>query len=114
MGHCVFEKLFQCHSNRLTVVGSAKPVVIFSISSASMLATDRIYNHKRHGEFVLGGRKFSFRVKPSFPKTLTKEFLLVDLVNNLDQLAEAKNEMLERARERAASYETQRLQRAVR
>jgi hypothetical protein len=114
MGHCVFEKLFQCHSNRLTVVGSAKPVAIFSISSASMLATDRIYNHKRHGEFVLGGRKFSFRVKPSFPKTLTKEFLLVDLVNNLDQLAEAKNEVLERARERAASYETQRLQRAVR
>jgi hypothetical protein len=35
-------------------------------------------------------------------------------VNNLDQLAEAKNEVLERVRERAASYETQRLQRAVR
>src|SRR3977135_602672 len=44
-----------------------------------------VYNHKRHGLFVLGGRKFAFRMKPSFPKTLTKEFLLVDLVNNLDQ-----------------------------
>jgi hypothetical protein len=73
-----------------------------------------VYNHKRHGDFVLGGRKFAFRVKPSFPKTLTKEFLLVDLVNNLDQLAEAKNEVLERVRERAASYDAQRLQRAVR
>jgi hypothetical protein len=73
-----------------------------------------VYNHKRHGDFVLGGRKFSFRVKPSFPKTLTKEFLLVDLVNNLDQFAEAKSEVLERVRERAASYDAQRLQRAVR
>src|SRR3954452_963179 len=46
-----------------------------------------VYNHKRHGDFLLGGRKFAFRVRPSFPKSLTKEFLLVDLVNNLDQLA---------------------------
>jgi len=73
-----------------------------------------VYNHKRHGDFVLGGRKFSFLVKPSFPKSLTKEFLLVDLVNNLDQLAEAKSEVLERVRERAASYDVSRLQRAVR
>ena len=24
-----------------------------------------VYNHKRHGSFSLGGRKFDFRVKPS-------------------------------------------------
>jgi hypothetical protein len=73
-----------------------------------------VYNHKRHGDFLLGGRKFAFRVKPFFPKTLTKEFLLVELVNNLDQLAEAKNEVLERVRERAASYDASRLLGAVR
>src|SRR4051794_28880432 len=48
-----------------------------------------VYNHKRHGEFELGGRRFAFRVKPHFPKSLTTEFLLVDLVNNLQWLAEA-------------------------
>src|ERR1700732_4798847 len=42
-----------------------------------------VYNHKRHGDFLLGGRKFAFRVKASFPKALTRELLLVDLVNNL-------------------------------
>jgi hypothetical protein len=47
-----------------------------------------VYNHKRHGEFELGNRKFSFRIKPHFPKKLSKEFLLVDLLNNLDTLAE--------------------------
>jgi hypothetical protein len=73
-----------------------------------------VYNRKRHGDFQLGGRKFAFRVKADFPKTLTKEFLLVDLVNNLDQLAEAKNEVLERVRKRAASFDVRRLQRTVR
>jgi hypothetical protein len=73
-----------------------------------------VYNHKRHGEFQLGGRKFAFRIKPRFPKSLTKEFLLVDLVNNLDQLAEAKRQVLERVRERAASSDARRLRRAVR
>jgi hypothetical protein len=53
-------------------------------------------------------------VKPRFPKSLTKEFLLVDLVNNLDQLAEAKDEVLKRVSERAASSDGLRLQRAVR
>src|SRR5690606_33165644 len=27
-----------------------------------------VYNHKRHGEFELGGRTFFFHVKPRFPK----------------------------------------------
>jgi hypothetical protein len=73
-----------------------------------------VYNHKRHGEFQLGNRKFAFRVKPRFPKSLTKEFLLVDLVNNLDQLAEAKDEVLARVAQRTASSDRRRLRRAVR
>lgn len=73
-----------------------------------------VYNHKRHGRFALGGRTFDFRVKPSFPKKLTREFLLVDLVNNLDQLAESKAQVLTRVKERAATYPTPRLRKAVR
>lgn len=73
-----------------------------------------VYNHKRHGEFQLGGRKFAFRVKPHFPKALTEEFLLVDLVNNLGQLAEARDEVLKRAMDRAVSSDGPRLRRAVR
>jgi len=60
-----------------------------------------VYNHKRHGNFVLGGREFEFRRKPAFPTTLTKEFLLVDLINNLDQLAEDRDQVLARVKERA-------------
>jgi Family of unknown function (DUF6088) len=73
-----------------------------------------VYNHKRHGEFPLGGRVFDFRVKPSFPKQLSSEFLLVDLVNNLDRLAESRDEVLTRVKERAASFDQPRLERAAR
>jgi hypothetical protein len=73
-----------------------------------------VYNRKRHGDFVFGSRKFAFRVKPDFPRVLTKEFLLVDLVNNLDQLAEARSELLERVKQRASSMDGRRLRRAVR
>jgi hypothetical protein len=73
-----------------------------------------VYNHKRHGDFALGGRKFDFRVKPTFPKTLSPEFLLVDLVNNLDRLAESKEEVLARVKERVVSYDRSRLKRAAR
>lgn len=71
-----------------------------------------VYNHKRHGDFVLGRRKFAFRLRPSFPKSLTKEFLLVDLVNNLDRLAENRQEVLARVAEKAASCDVRRLERA--
>lgn len=73
-----------------------------------------VYNHKRHGHFALGGRTFDFRIKPSFPNKLTPEFLLVDLVNNLDRLAERKAEVLARVTERAATYDQRRLCSAVR
>ncbi len=53
-----------------------------------------VYNHKRHGAFKLGNRIFHFQMKHHFPNTLSKEFLLVDLVNNLDQLAEDPNVVL--------------------
>jgi hypothetical protein len=73
-----------------------------------------VYNHKRHGNFALGGRKFDFRMKPAFPRKLSPEFLLVDLVNNLDQLAESREEVLARVKKKAESYDTPRLQRAAR
>jgi hypothetical protein len=73
-----------------------------------------VYNHKRHGLFPLGGRTFDFRVKPAFPRTLSREFLLVDLVNNVDRLAESRNEVLARVKERAVSFDAPRLQRAAR
>ena len=62
-----------------------------------------VYNHKRHGVFKLGNRQFNFRVKPRFPKKLTPEFLYVDLLNNLDELAEDRDAVLSQARTKLLS-----------
>ena len=56
-----------------------------------------VYNHKRHGQLELGGKMFDFRVKHKFPKVMTKEFLLVDLLNNLNDVAEDKEMILQAA-----------------
>ena len=63
-----------------------------------------VYNHKRHGVFKLGNRQFHFRVKPRFPKKLTPEFLYVDLLNNLDDLAEDRDAVLSQARTKYLSF----------
>ncbi len=62
-----------------------------------------VYNHKRHGRYELGGRVFDFRMKPHVPKSLSEEFLLVDLVNNLERLAENAENVLERVKTKARS-----------
>ncbi len=72
-----------------------------------------VYNHKRHGEFKLGNRKFSFRMKPHFPSKVTKEFLLVDLVNNLETLAEDPTEVLKNVAVKVHTMDTKKLKRYV-
>ena len=72
-----------------------------------------VYNHKRHGRENLGGRVFDFRSKPHFPKALSEEFLLVDLVNNVDRLAEDREELLGRVKTRAAEMDQRALAKAV-
>lgn len=59
-----------------------------------------VYNRKRHGAFILGGKVFEFRLKKTFPKRLSKQFLLVDILNNLDELAEDRESVLQNAKKK--------------
>ena len=73
-----------------------------------------VYNHKRHGEFVFSGRTYDFRIKHHFPlHALNEEFLLVDLVNNINELAEDREALLTKVREKASSMNSTRLKRAI-
>ena len=72
-----------------------------------------VYNHKRHGDFNLGGKTFSFRVKPHFPNKVTQEFLLVDLLNNLDQLAEDSKEVVSKVQSKAKTMDTKKLKKTL-
>jgi len=68
-----------------------------------------VYNHKRHGRFTFGKRTFDFRMKPRFPRRLSPEFLFVDLLNNLDELAEEREELLGNARCKAEKFNRRKL-----
>jgi hypothetical protein len=72
-----------------------------------------VYNHKRHGLFKLGNRNFEFRIKPRFPKKVDKEFLLVDLLNNLDSLAEDKDAILVNTEQQLDKFEVSKLLKTV-
>jgi hypothetical protein len=72
-----------------------------------------VYNHKRHGDFALGNQRFAFRVKPHFPARLTEEFLLVDLVNNIDAVAEDRNAVLQKVKSKALTVDAKKLSRAL-
>lgn len=73
-----------------------------------------VYNHKRHGRFELEGQFFNFHMKHRFPKKLTPEFLLVDLVDNLDHIAEEREKVLEGVKSKLPELDPQRLQSVVR
>ena len=73
-----------------------------------------VYNRKRDGRMKLDGRTYDFRRRPAFPAKLSEEVLLVDLLHNLDRLAEDKVAVLPRALARARDLDRSRLARAVR
>jgi len=58
--------------------------------------TTWVYNHKRKGGFRFNGKTFEFKIKTSFPRQLTSEFLLIDLLNHMDELSEDRNRIIER------------------
>ena len=67
--------------------------------------TTWVYNHKRKGEFHLNGKTFEFKLKSSFPKYLSKEYMLVDLLNNLESLAEDQTLVLEKLPENVRRFD---------
>jgi hypothetical protein len=72
-----------------------------------------VYNRKRHGRFELAGRPFEFRLRASFPRELSEEFLVVDVLHNAERLAEDAGAVRGRALEKAARLDRKRLAKAV-
>jgi len=62
-----------------------------------------VFNRKRHGEIRLGGRNYFFYRWREAPKKLSREFLLVEMFNRLNELAENNESILKAFR---ASLET--------
>lgn len=85
------------------------------LGTTQLYNTTVVYNHKRHGKFMLAGFEFDFREKPHFPSAdqVTREFLLVDMLNNLAQLAEDTDTVLKAVQAKLSSFDKTQLQKAI-
>ena len=83
------------------------------LGTTQLYNSRRVYNQKRHGQFKLGNHSFNFVQKPNVPKTLSKEFLLVELVNNLKNLEEDRSAVLDRIPNKLAEMDRRKLSQLV-
>jgi hypothetical protein len=72
-----------------------------------------VYNHKRNGKFKLAGQNYRFFLKSDFPRKLSKEFLMVDVLNNLNKLAEDNSAVLKGFQNKSQDLDLNKLQRAA-
>lgn len=69
-----------------------------------------VYNHERHGVITLANRSFDFkRSNKGFPATLSREFLLVDLLNNVKYLTEDVGDLESRIQKKIMDFDHDKL-----
>jgi hypothetical protein len=78
-------------------------VNVFLKDSDFLMVSPNAY-HKRMGELVLNGKHYLFFKKSAYPEKLTPEFLVVDLMNQLDRLAEDHSLILEKLKQRLSEF----------
>ena len=68
-----------------------------------------VYNRKRHTSVNLVNKKFVFKSVREFPRKLSKEFLLVDLLNNLKDVGEDVEAVLSNLENKKYEFDPKRL-----
>jgi hypothetical protein len=68
-----------------------------------------VFNRKRVGEFNLAGRTYSFHRWREAPRELTQEFLVVELLNRIEEIAEDRLQVLINLKQRLAGFNRRRL-----
>lgn len=96
------------------VVTSPSDYNTLGVGTTQLYNERRVYNQKRHGVFKLGNRSFHFVRKPYVPPKVTREFLLVDLVNNVKRLEEDQPALLENVKKKAKEMDKNKLKQLVR
>jgi len=70
---------------------------------------DIVYNHRRTGRHELGGKRFDFRIVPEYPRKLSKEYILVDLLNNFARLPDNTSSVFDNLKSRQNYFNLARL-----
>lgn len=70
-----------------------------------------VFNRKRKGEINVGGRLYVFRLWKQAPKSLSQEFLVIELLNRLNELAEDREMLLVKLRSKLSKFNLAKLKR---
>ncbi len=68
-----------------------------------------VFNRKRVGKFTLGGRTYTFHRWREAPRHLTPEFLVVELLNRMEELAEDREQLVERLKGKLSDFNRRKL-----
>lgn len=91
------------------VVYSQNQFNMLGLGTTQLYNESLVFNRKRVGKFTLGGRTYTFLRWREAPKELTAEFLVVQLLNRLDYLAEDHNRVLKRLEEKLTQFNARKL-----
>lgn len=84
------------------------------LGTTQLYNTRLVFNRKRVGEFTLGARTYEFHRWREAPKSLSREFLVVELLNRLNELAENREMVMKRLKDKLPELNTRRLLYAAR
>ena len=104
-------KAFLRSSNFLAY--SANTFNSLGLGTTQLYNVRTVLNQKRHGPFLLNGQRYFFHRRLNVPRKLTKEVLLVELLNNLKKLAEDPDELLDNVKSRLSSFDRRSLMTAA-
>lgn len=82
---------------------------LLGLGLTQVYSTLVVYNHKRDGWLTLGGKRIHFRKVPAYPDKLSREFLLVDLLNNLRHLPDDAGRVLQNLRSRLHEFDREKV-----
>lgn len=89
-GQQLIETVLKCNTFLVTSLNSYNALKV----GTTQLYNERlVYNTKRHGRLLLNGQGYYFLKRQKFPKKVSEEFLLVDLINNINMLAEDRSKL---------------------
>jgi hypothetical protein len=91
------------------VVYSPSQFNSLGLGSTQLYNSRVVFNRKRTGNLEVGGRVYSFKLWREAPKTLTQEFLVVEFLNRVSELAEDPNLLLENLKSKLAAMNTRKL-----
>lgn len=79
------------------------------LGPARLFGNRVVYNRKRSGYFQLGGQRFRFRIVRAYPRSPSKEYLLVDLLNHAGEFPGDAGRVIESLESRPHALDREKL-----